>query len=165
MNCEKIKELILTDYIDNEMNDEERIRLNIHFANCHECKELFETAKNTVVKPFVNAKKIEMPGFIWHRVKQAIMAEEQKKLSFVPNILKKLRSVFYIPRSALAMSTIMALVLIVVLTATLRFSNQESLETNREDQAEYSAYSIETPIGTVLNNDGGFGTSVEKYFL
>ena len=61
MNCEKIKELILTDYIDNEMDDEERIRLNIHFAHCQECKEFFETVRNTVVKPFSSVKKIDSP--------------------------------------------------------------------------------------------------------
>jgi len=165
MNCEKIKELILTDYIDNEMNDEEKIRLNIHFARCQGCKEFFETVKNTVVKPFANAKKIEPPGFIWHRVKEAIMAEEQKKSGFVAGILEKLKSAFYIPKPALVMSTIMALVLIVVLMTTLKFSNKEALETNREDQAEYSTYSIETPVSALLNNNDGFGTLVEKYFL
>jgi anti-sigma factor RsiW len=165
MNCEKIKELILTDYIDNEMNDEEKIRLNIHFALCHECKEFFDMVKSTVAKPFANLKKIEPPGFIWHRVKEAIIAKQQKKLGFVASILEKLKSVFCIPKPALAMSTIMALVLIVVLTNTLRFSNKEALETNREDQAEYSTYSIETPVSALLNNNGGFGTLVEKYFL
>ncbi len=153
MNCEKIRELILTDYVDKEMSDEGKIRLSIHFSHCHECKEFFETVKNTVVEPFANAKKIEPPGFIWYRVKEAIIAKQQKK------------SVFYIPRPALATSTIMALVLIVALMTTLRFNNKEALETSREDQDEYSAYSIETPVSVVLNNDEGFGTLVEKYFL
>ena len=63
------------------------------------------------------------------------------------------------------MSTVTALVLIAVLTTTLRFSNKEALEINREDKAEYSAYSVETPVSALLNNDGGFGTSVEEYFL
>jgi len=165
MNCEKIKELILTDYIDNEMNDEEKIGLNIHFARCRGCKEFFETVKNTVVKPFANAKKIEPSGFIWRRVKEAIIAKQQKKLDFAASILEKLKSVFYIPWPALAISTIMALVLIVVLMTTLKFSNKEVLETNKEEQAEYSAYSIETPVSALLNNDDGFGTSIEKYLL
>ncbi len=165
MNCEKIKELILTDYIDNEMDGEEKIRLDIHFADCHVCKEFFEAVKNTVVKPFANANKIEPPEFIWHRLKEAIIVRQQKKLSFVDSLLEKLKSVFYIPKPALAMSTIMALALIAALTATLRFSNKEALETNREDQAEYSAYSIEAPVSALSNNDEGFGTSVEKYFL
>ena len=165
MKCEKIKELILTDYIDNEMNDEERIRLSIHFSRCHGCKEFFETVKNTVVEPFVNAKKIEPPGFIWQRVKEAIAAEQQEKPGFAAGILEKLKSVFYIPKPALAMSTVTALVLIVVLMSTFNFSNREALETNREDKAEYSVYSVETPVSALLNNDDGFGTSVEKYFL
>ena len=165
MNCEKIKELILTDYIDNEMDYEERIRLNIHFAHCQECKELFEMVKNIVVKPFSNAKKIEPPGFIWLRVKEAIIAKQQIKLGFVASILEKLKSVFYIPKPAVAISTIMALVFIIVLTTTLKFSNKEAFKTNGEGQTEYSTYSIDTPVGELSNNDEGFGTLVEKYFL
>lgn len=165
MDCEKARELILTDYIDNEMNDGERKLLTIHFSRCHECKEFFDTVMNTTVKPFASAKKVEPPESIWERVKEAITAEEQKKPGFVASVLEKLKSGFYIPKPALVMSTIMALVLIMALTTTLKFSNKEVLETNREEQAEYSTYSIETPVGALLNNDDGFGTCVEKYFL
>jgi anti-sigma factor RsiW len=165
MNCEKIKELILTDYIDNEISGEKKVRLNIHLAHCLECREFFEMVKNTIVEPFASAKKIDPPGFIWYRVKEAIIAKQQERLGFVASIFKKLRSVFYIPKPALAMSTIMALLFIVALMVNLKFSNKQALETNREDQAEYSTFSIETPVNAVLNNDGGFGTLVEKYFL
>lgn len=165
MNCKKIKELILTDYIDNQMSDEDKIRLDIHFAHCHGCKEFFETVKRTLVEPFANAKKIEPPEFIWHRVKEAIIAKQQKKLSFVAGILEKLKFVFSIPKPALALSSGMVLFLIVMLTATLKFSDNETLENNGEEQAEYSTYSIDLPASALLNNDGGFGTSVEKYFL
>jgi len=165
MDCEKIRELILADYIDNAMSDEGRIRLNIHLAHCQECKEFCETAKNTIVKPFANVKKIEPAGFIWYRVKEAIIAKQQKKLGFAASLLEKLKSVFSIPRPALAMSTLMALVLVVVLTAVLRFSNKEVLGISGEEQAEYFIYSIETPVSVFLNNDGGFGTLVEKYLL
>jgi predicted anti-sigma-YlaC factor YlaD len=165
MNCEKIKELILTDYIDNEMSDEVRIRLNIHFANCHKCKEFLETVKNTVVSPFTNVKKVEPSGFLWYRLKEAIIAQQRKKPGLVTGILERLRPVFYIPKPALVMSTVMVLVFVVVLTNTLRLSDKEKLESSRETQAEYSVYSIETPVSALLNNDNGFGTLVEKYFL
>ena len=165
MNCKRIKELILTDYIDNEMSDAERMRLNIHFAHCHECKELFDTVKNIAINPFAHVKKIDPPGFIWQRVKEAIIAKQQEKLDFVDAAFEKLRSIFYIPKPALAMVTIMTLVFIVVLTTTLKLSNNKVLEISSEDQAEYSIYSIETPVTTFLNDDGGFGTLVEKYFL
>jgi len=165
MSCEKIRELILTDYIDNEISDKEKIRLNIHFANCRKCKEFSETVKSTVVKPFANVEKIELPGFIWHRVKEAIIAEQQNKPGFLASLLKRLKFLFYAPKPALALSTIMALVLIAVLTTTLRFSNKQALEASRENQAEYSIYSIETPVGALSSNDAGFGTSIEDNFL
>ena len=154
MNCEKIKVLLLTDYIDNEISDKEKIRLSIHLANCRECQEFSETIKSTVVKPFVNAKKIEPPGFIWQRVKEAIIAKQQEKPSFV----------FSIPKPALAMSALMALVLIVMLATALRFSNKQT-GANKESQGEYSIYSLETPSSALLNNDAGFGTSIEDNFL
>ena len=165
MTCENIKELILTDYIDDEMNDEEKMRLNMHFAHCHQCKEFFETVKNTVVEPFAGARQIEPPEFIWNRIKKAIAIGQQEKIGFHAALLEKLKSVFYFPGPTLIMSAITAVVLIIILTTTLRFSNKAALETNREDQVEYSTYSVETPVSALLNNDGGFGTSVEKYFL
>lgn len=165
MNCKKIKELILTDYIDNEMSDKERMYFNIHLARCPRCREFVDAVKNAVVKPFTNVKKIDPPKSIWIRVKESIMVEQQEKLGFITSISEKLKNVFYIPTLALAVSTIMALVIIATLTTTSRFSNEEALKTGREDQSEYSAYSIETPVGAVLNNDGGFGTLVEEYFL
>jgi len=165
MNCKKIKELILTDYIDNEMSSEEKIRLNIHFARCPGCRKFFDTAKNTVVKPFADAKRIVLPEFIWSRVKESIMAGQQKKAGFLVGVLEKLKPFFYIPRPALAVSTIMALAVIAVLTTTSRFNNKEGLKTDSEEQPEYSTYSIEAPVSSVLNNGGGFGTLVEEYFL
>jgi len=165
MRCEKIKELILTDYIDNEMSDEEKSRLSIHFANCHGCKEFFETVKNTVVEPFANVKRIEPPEFIWPRIKEAIIAKRQKPLSFVDSCLEKLRSFFPVPHSVLAVSTITALFLIVILTSTLKFGNNEVLVNNGEDQSEYSIYSMDTPASALSNNDAGYGTLVEEYFL
>ena len=165
MTCGKIKELILTDYIDNEMNDEEKVRLNMHLVHCHGCKEFLETVNNAAVGPFAGAKQIQPPGFIWQRVREAVIAGQQEKIRFSAGLLEKLKAVFYFPKPVLVISTIAALALIIALTATLKFSNKAGPGINREDQVEYSTYSIETPVSALLNNDGGFGTSVEKYFL
>jgi predicted anti-sigma-YlaC factor YlaD len=164
MKCEKIRELILTDYIDNQMKEEDDIRLNIHLANCRDCKEFLEAVKNTAVKPFANAKKMEAPGSLWERVKGAVIAEERRESNLVEGMLERLKSVIRMPRSAFAISTAMALVLIAVLTVTFKF-NQQALEINREGQFEYSSYSAEAPASAFLNNDDGFGTLVEEYFL
>ena len=155
MNCEKTKELILTDYIDNEISEKDKIRLNIHFADCQECQGFFEIVKRTVVKPFANLKKVEPPELIWERIKEAIVAKQQENPIFV----------FHIPRPVLAMSTMMALVLIFALAAALRFGNRGVSSANREDQAEFSTYSIESPVSESLNNGAGFGTSIEDSFL
>jgi predicted anti-sigma-YlaC factor YlaD len=165
MTCGKIKELILTDYIDNEMNDEEKVRLNMHLVHCHGCKEFLEAVNNAAVGPFAGAKQIQPPGFIWQRVREAVTAERQEKISFPAGLLEKLKTVFYFPKPVLIVSTIAALALIIVLAVTLKFGSKAALDIGRGDQVEYSAYSIETPVSALLNNDGGFGTSVEKYFL
>jgi len=165
MNCKKIQELILTDYLDDQISDDWRPRIKIHFARCNQCKEFFEAARKAVAEPFVNVNKINPPEFIWQRVKETIMAEQQKKTSLVASFLEKLKSISYAPKPAFAIAMTMAMVILVVTMVKLRINNQETLSVNSEGQRGYLAYSIEEPVDILANDNGGFGTSIEEYFL
>ena len=57
MNCKKIQEWILTDYLDGEMSQDQKDVLEKHISSCSECKRFLFAAKETVVEPFVNSKK------------------------------------------------------------------------------------------------------------
>ncbi len=165
MNCKKIKELILTDYIDNQMCEKDKTCLESHFVYCRECRDFFTAVKKAAVEPFINTKQNTPPEFIWERIKASIFAGQKEKIGFSANLKERLKGIFYIPKPVLVMSTITIATLIIVLFGVLKFANKETSQISMEEQAEYSIYSMEAPASTILNNDNGFGTLVEKYFL
>ena len=152
--CKKIRELILTDYLDNEISDKDKTRLNIHFARCKDCKEFYERVKLNLAQPFAAADKANLPEFIWQNVKQAIVTEQQEKPSII-----------FVRRPAFAISTVMALVIIAVVMAKFKLDSQENLKSTAQGQMEYLAYSVETPVGMLVSDESGLGTSIETYFL
>ncbi|MBM4128995.1 MAG: zf-HC2 domain-containing protein, partial [Nitrospira sp.] len=58
MNCEKIQELILTDYLDGEIDKRQEEFIKQHLATCIGCQEFLSIAQKTVVEPFLNAGKV-----------------------------------------------------------------------------------------------------------
>lgn len=166
MNCEEIQELILTDYLDGEMNDDQKIRMSIHFARCHHCKEFFLKAKESVVEAFAQVDTVTPPEIIWQRVKEAIMTEQQKKAGFADTFLEKLKSLLYISKPSFAVLTIITLILVIGVMAQLGVNHQKVLKGNVEaEKIEAFMYSVETPVGLLMSGDTGFGTSIEEYFL
>jgi anti-sigma factor RsiW len=165
MNCKKAKELILTDYIDNEMGAAQKERLGAHLDDCPGCKVFFETVEHTVVRPFAGAKRVEPPEFIWQEIKGAIMSEQREKPCSFLCVLGRLESFLHGFRPALALSTIAALALIAAIAVTLKLNRNEVAMSGRERLYEYSEYSIEYSGGAIAESNDGFGTTVEEFFL
>ncbi len=165
MNCKKIQELILTDYLDGQMNDNQKMRIKIHFIRCNQCNEFFEAARKVVAEPFVNAERLDPPEFIWSRIKEGIIAEHQRKTGLIANFLRKLKPIHYIPKPAFSIATVIALILIIGVMTKLRVNNQAALEVVPQGQIEYFTYSLDTPVSAFINDKTGFGTSIEEYFL
>jgi predicted anti-sigma-YlaC factor YlaD len=165
IKCKEIRELILTDYLDNEISDKNRIRLNIHFARCKDCKEFYERVKLTLVQPFNGLEKQIPSESVWQNVKQSIVVEQQERPGVVFSLLNKLRSLIFVRRPAFAISTVMALVLIVGVVIKVGLNSNEGLSGSAQGQMENSAYSIEMPFAVLANGDYSLGTSIEEYFL
>ena len=164
--CKVIRELILTDYIDNEMDDKRKTSLNIHFARCAECRDFYEQVTEVVVKPFAGADRLSIPESIWQNINQAIAAKQQKETGFLAGLFRKLKSFTSIPKPAFAISTVMALVLIAGVAVKFRLDSREAPEKAAQGQMEYySAYLTEIPLGMLVNDEAGLGTSIEEYFL
>ena len=163
--CKEIKELIITDYLDNEISPKDRARLNIHFSRCKGCKEFYEQVKSKLIQPFAAVGKQDAPESIWQNVKQAIIAEQQEKPSVVGSLLSKLRSLIFVRRPAFAISTVMALVLIVGVVIKVRLNSADGLSGSTQTQMENLAYSMEMPFAALLNDGYSLGTPMEEYFL
>jgi len=158
MNCDKVKELLSTDYIDNEVDKELRLKIKAHLKGCKKCREFEEALKLTVVQPFDNAKRVEVPEGVWENVKERI-GEGATRESVIGNLadLIKLR------KPAFAMATAMALMLMAFLIVKTPFNGQKTVNTYLEEQADFLIY-LGGENGD-LSGDAEFGTGVEKYFL
>ena len=75
MNCSKVRELLLTDYRDGEVDKKVSSEIESHLKTCSECLE-FKCALETIADPFKSAQAVKPPEYLWEKIKSKI--ETQK---------------------------------------------------------------------------------------
>lgn len=161
MNCERIQDLILTDYLDDQMDKSQKKYLEEHLSNCPQCMEFLQTVRKAAVEPLRNAEKLNPPASIWSNVEESILAEQQGKTNVLVNFFEKLGWGTPIPRPAFALASVIVLVLLVGTMTEYKIQQEASTK----EQIEYLD-SLANPSEGLSDNGGqGFDTSVEKYFL
>lgn len=76
MQCDKVKDILITDYIDNELEANARLKIEEHLSRCSSCKAFKEDLLNITIEPLKGVKEAIPPEFIWSRIKNSL--EEQK---------------------------------------------------------------------------------------
>jgi len=165
MKCKEIQDLILSDYLDGEMGEKESAHIDEHIAGCQDCKKFCVDAKAVSAELFEAAGRVEPGEYIWQRIKEKIVAEKAKSPTFAETIFEKLRYVFYIPRPAFAIATIVTMLLIFGTVTRLIYSRGELPGTGMTGQIEYFDYIAQGAADSSANGNAGFGTAVERYFL
>jgi anti-sigma factor RsiW len=164
MNCKKIQEYIITDYIDGQMGDKQKSLIDQHLAHCHACKRYLSSIKNVAVNPFVNASKDVPDQLLWVQIKQNIEEEQQQQLetSLKPNFWERIRLAVHIPRPAFALATIVTMIFMIGSMGQLFFS-APLVKINGQDQVAYLSSLIDEPVD--MNNGNDSQTPIEKVFL
>jgi predicted anti-sigma-YlaC factor YlaD len=91
MNCKEIKEILLTDYIDDEADEALRQQIEEHLCRCSDCRAVLEAA-TAVVRPLRMAESTPPPAALWQDVRNELEAERDtygyssivRSLSFFP---------------------------------------------------------------------------------
>ncbi|MBU1043200.1 MAG: zf-HC2 domain-containing protein [Candidatus Omnitrophica bacterium] len=180
MNCKKIQELILTDYLDQEMPQDRQKELETHIAACAACAEFLVRAKKAAIEPLANTKNAKLSqDIIWSKIQKEIQTEKESLLDYnqVPSFLEKLKSIIFFPKPRLAWST---LAVIAVLIIGLNIG-QEQIDFGKNNQVKIAAVNSEKVVENqiieiereeylsyLLDQDDaytGYGTSLESYFL
>ena len=110
MNCKKIQELLMTDYIDGELNEKMQASILEHLATCDRCKRFEENLKEKVINPLKSVEKQYPPYFVWENIKNRIIKDRQsvsEKIDIVvtsklSSIFKTLKPAFAVPAIAIA---------------------------------------------------------------
>lgn len=153
MDCKKIEEIILTDYMDGRLDSRELKAVEAHLASCGRCRELASEAAG-IGKELRLAEELTPSPAVWQRIRAAISGEPARAMP-AQNFFQSLRLSFARLRPAIVVASAVAVILAVLITARLMppggSLGQEEI---------MSLVSIE-------ENGAGYdlGTPVESYFL
>lgn len=157
MDCKRMKETILTDYVDGKLKDDALREVESHLGSCPECRALAEEARSDSLL-LRAAPRHEAPPRVWDSIRAAMGAvPEKKRLAW--GIWERLRALLSHPRPVFVMATAVALLLFALVAVRL-MPGSGYLENGTE---EYDIFSVSSINGG--DDETGFGTTAEYYFL
>lgn len=84
MQCNYVREMILTDYTDNELTAEKAKEISNHIANCNTCFDFYKQVQQKTIVPirFLETKKV--PSHVWEKIyiETQKISKKQIKVSF-----------------------------------------------------------------------------------
>jgi anti-sigma factor RsiW len=163
VTCKSVQDLILTDYLDGQLGEKQKLKLEEHLGQCRHCQEFVAAARKITIDPFANTKKIDPPAYLWSRIRDSILAEQEEKACVLAGFWQRLESVFHIPVPVLARSTIIVFILVIGTMAQVTVSHRKAAKA--QEQMEYYAYLASDADDVSMNGSKGLGTLIEKYFL
>ena len=167
MECKKIQELLLTDYPDGEVKGRLKNKVEEHLRICLECRQFEHTLRRAAIEPFKNTIKIKPRASVWNRISEAIVLEERKKSeSFLGKIQDFLQRIFSMPRVAYTLATVITAVFILAVMA-IKFqpSDHKVVTMQPTEEIEYLTYLMGEADYFSVDENGGYSTAIEEYFL
>ena len=167
MKCKYVKELILTDYLDEQLGKEQKTQIEKHLTICKGCKEYELLTRTAVVAPFNNLERYNPPEAAWHKIREQIEEELplQEPTNSFADLIRKVKTFLYIPKPAFVVTTIIVLLLVVITVMKLQPEDQKIVKVNPESQIECITYLISVFDQETVNGNDDFGTSIEELFL
>ncbi len=111
MNCKKIQELIITDYIDQQLPTNKQEEIKTHIKNCPECLEFESTVRTKAMKVFKETTSVKTPDYIWNNIQEKINSKET--IGFTELLKNKLANLFVLPKPAYAIAGALTAILLI----------------------------------------------------
>ena len=161
MNCERIQELILTDYLDGVLKEDLKKQLEAHMVSCPHCLEFAKAAKKTAVQVFEHMPRPEVPEHVWSKIESSLSQDSEVEFPNKVSWLDRLQWVFTNPKPFVAFMAVF------VLFISLGTVNQFKIQKPRSNEQAYEdLVSLINPVASASSADSDdFGTTVEQYFL
>ena len=164
MKCREWQDIILTDYLDDQMNKEQVVQLEEHLSSCQECREFSANARKAVIEPFEHVQKGEPSENVWHNIKEAI-SENQDEREYV-HLWDRIKELVFIPRPAMAFTTIAILFLSVTLVLNNRNQQLQIVKSVlMQSQMDDVSYAFDELAYFSEENGLYEETDIEEYFL
>ncbi|MCG8431857.1 MAG: zf-HC2 domain-containing protein [Candidatus Omnitrophica bacterium] len=162
MKCERIRSLLLTDYLDDEVTQEVKEIIDAHLAGCCGCAGFLAQLRQKAQLPFKEAGRVKPPEHVWASIRESLReCSGRKELSRRRGAFDLLRGLLQAHRPAFALSAVAAMAVIVVLAARIPVHNRRLDAVYLAEQAAF-----------FVNGNGGssgfdmdMGTGVEYFLL
>jgi hypothetical protein len=161
--CEHFKDLILTDYIDGELDKSLAGSLESHLLDCSDCRAFLKEVKdNAAIFPVscsADMVRQPVPVGLWSTIKQRIEHENQEDP--LADFIDKLKGLIVFPR----LVPIFASFVLMLLAGSVTLNTIQIQQTKEKDQGEYLV-SLLSPTDASSQTDNNEGTTpIEHYFL
>ncbi|MCX5701593.1 MAG: zf-HC2 domain-containing protein, partial [Candidatus Omnitrophica bacterium] len=166
MNCKKIKDLIITDYIDQELSKSRQEEVITHLKTCSRCRAFEQALRKRVSEPLRKIEPVKPPESIWQRVQEAIDEEEtvQHSPSLLGRIYDFLKGAVLWPKPVFAFSSTFAVILIAALFLWRPFYRQWTVKNYLLEQSNF-IHSIPLSVNGESENGLGFDTEIVNLFF
>lgn len=158
MRCKEIQELLKTDYLDNEVGQDQKRLIKEHLAACPHCRGIEEVLLSQRVT-FQKLKQQEVPEHLWQDIREKIITErlnQEERFGF--GVFERLRNYLFAPKLVFVLARALTVVIFVALFAGI-FLQRGSFVYQDTPNGVYSLTSMKNDI---LDD---FGTNIEEYFL
>ncbi len=160
MKCDEIKDLVLLEYADDEVDAGSRKEILSHIGGCAECKAFAARVRKQAIAPFEEADMQEPPAEIWQNIQAKIAGETAME---TPTLWERLKAGLGLSRPVWAFNAF--LILFIALAVFFGQNNQSrELAQNDAPDIDVLAYVVEETEFDADVSDG-FGSDIEAYFL
>jgi anti-sigma factor RsiW len=117
MECKKMQERLMTEYVDKELDPAENAEVERHLTSCSDCREFLEVVRQSAVTPFKEVEEIQPEDAVWLKIQEKIEAERKHSWDWFGGLADSLAPFFRISAPAFRLAFATALVLVVVVVA------------------------------------------------
>ncbi len=156
--CKKIQDIIITDYIDGELEGNELKIIEDHLLDCESCRKFAQSARESMSK--IHVKPKDVPEDLWLSIRSAIENENRSKNNVIFRITEYIKLLRF-PRLVPVFGGVSVVILIVVSIVLGRVTKLA----NENEQFEYLSNLLSVNNGYSTAENIGLGTAIEEYFL
>lgn len=166
MNCKKIRDSILTDYIDGQLQDHQEQKIQVHLTQCKECREFMQQVLEIAVLPFKTAAADEAPSpFVWEQIKRSLPEKEPVMKKILNPFVRSMYGLFHIRKPALAFAfTVVIIFAGVYLFERPYIQRRAAVNNYLNEQLVYLA-SVDANGAGQSSDMFDMGTDIEEFFF
>ena len=158
--CDHIRSILLTDYVDGELDNETKKGIESHLANCPECTRLVTVVKEEMSIISDKGIKGNVPPHLWTSILKRI--EEERPRNTITDIIKSIAERLTLPKLVPAL---VGIVLLVLSASFFLYTQYVRQDYGSEESFKYASELFAGEGTSAAMESEGLGTPIEEYFL